>query len=171
VKSSDQAIALQSQATAIEEITELAAEDRVRLIRIAFLAVIAIPNLRVVSHANCECIAFHVDNGSFFPGFEIPDLAQIAVCDCLTDVDQPFCIHLIQSLLWQVKFPCFLHEEALIFQLEKYLFIVFNVWSGCWVRFLRIKLTSKQRPPGVEPWWPLFWIRGMVQKNWLLLRG
>jgi hypothetical protein len=42
-------------------------------------------------------IAFHINNDPLFPGLEVSDQAQIAMCDCLTDVDQPFSIHSVRA--------------------------------------------------------------------------
>jgi hypothetical protein len=37
------------------------------------------------------------------------------VRNCLTDVNQPFSIHSIQSLLWWLDFHTLLHEAVTIF--------------------------------------------------------
>jgi len=46
-----------------------------------------------------QLVTFPFDNGTLAVGLEIPDVAQVTVCNRLTNVDQPFNIHLIQSLL------------------------------------------------------------------------
>lgn len=66
------------------------------------LAVFARPNLRSFPYENGQGVAFHVDDCSLFVGLEVFDPAQVTVCNRLTDVDQPFSVHLFQSLLWQM---------------------------------------------------------------------
>jgi hypothetical protein len=82
---------------------------------IDFFTVFASPDLRSLAYENSKGISLHIDHAPLFVGLEIPNLAQVAVCNCLTDVNQPFSIHSIQSLLWWLDFRTLLHEAVTIF--------------------------------------------------------
>ena len=92
-----------------------------------FLAVLVRPNLRSLSDENGQGVAVHVDDCPLFFGLEIFDLAQVAVCNRLTDVDQPFSGHLFQSLLWQMGEEKPLRDEFVRHVLELKFFKDFKI--------------------------------------------
>jgi hypothetical protein len=83
----------------LKKITVIAVDVRAASVCIAFFTVFASPDLRGLVYENSKSISLHIDHAPLFVGLEIPNLAQVAVRNCLTDVNQPFSIHLIQSLL------------------------------------------------------------------------
>jgi hypothetical protein len=93
----------------------IAVDVRAGSVCIAFFTVFASPDLRDLVYENSKGISLHIDHDPLFVGLEIPNLAQVAMCNCLTDVNQPFGIHSIQSLLWWLDFRTLLHEVVTIF--------------------------------------------------------